>query len=78
MNKKELKLRMYLTILNDENPSYIKKNVSESIIKLFEKQQKEIKELKLFKKEVIDIIKYADDTAEPTYWNIRRALGLGE
>lgn len=47
----------------------------ETILNLIDKQQKEIEELKHFKKEVTDIIKYADDTAEPTYWNIRRLLG---
>lgn len=49
-----------------------------NILNLIKKQWKEIQELKLFKEEVIDIIKYADDTAEPTYWNIRKLLGLGE
>ena len=43
-----------------------------------DKLQKELEELRHFKKEVINIIKYADDTAEPTYWNIRKLLGLGE
>lgn len=41
MYKKE-KLKMYLTILNDENPSYVKENAKANIIILFEKQQKEI------------------------------------
>jgi len=50
----------------------------EFIQRKIEKQQKEIEKLRHFKKEVIDIIKYADDTAEPTYWNIRKLLGLGE
>lgn len=35
----EEKLKMYLTILNDENPSYVKENAKANIIKLFEKQQ---------------------------------------
>ena len=48
------------------------------ILNLIDKEQKEIQELRHFKEEVIDIIKYADDTAEPTYWNIRRLLRLGE
>lgn len=50
-------------------------NMQECILGIIKKQQKEIEELKHFKKEVTDIIKYADDTAEPTYWNIRRLLG---
>lgn len=48
------------------------------ILNLIDKQWKEIHDLELFKEEVIDIIKYADDTAEPTYWNIRKLLGLGD
>ena len=46
------------------------------ILNLIDKQQKEIEELKHFKEEVIAIIKYADDTAEQTYWNIRKLLGV--
>ena len=43
----EEKLKMYLTILNDENPSYVKENAKANIIKLFEKQQKEIEFYKI-------------------------------
>ena len=50
----------------------------ETTLNLIDKQQKEIEELRQFKKEVNEIIKYADDTAEPTYWNIRKLLRLGE
>lgn len=46
-----------------------------TILNLIDKQQEKILELKQFKEEVINIIKYADDTAEPTYWNIRKLLG---
>lgn len=37
------KLKMYLTILNSENPSHVKENAKANIIILFEKEQKEIK-----------------------------------
>ena len=43
MNEEEIKLREYLIILNEENPTHKKENVNFSIINLFEKQQKEIK-----------------------------------
>ena len=43
MSEEEIKLREYLIILNEENPTHKKENVNFSIINLFEKQQKEIK-----------------------------------
>ena len=70
------------TILNlfEKQQKEIEKRLEEidSLYKMMSAKDDEIEELKHFKKEVIDIIKYADDTAEPTYWNIRKLLGLGE
>lgn len=54
---------------------YVEFSDIKRLFEYVEKQQKEIEELKHFKEEVTEIIKYADDTAEPTYWNIRKLLG---
>ena len=63
---------MILHLINSQKNGLLRDNI------IIDKQQKEIEELKHFKEEVSNIIKYADDTAEPTYWNIRKLLGLGE
>ena len=77
---KELKHFTNMTVFwkEKEYTSHEIDNCINIVLHLIDDQQKELEELKHFKKEVNEIIKYADDTAEPTYWNIRKLLGLGE
>lgn len=54
MNEDEIKFRAYLLILNSEFPTHRKTEAMEELLKINNKQQKELEELKKDKKALVD------------------------